>query len=76
MPEVRFAANGSETTGYLAQPVVMAAPGVVVLQEWWGLDDHSRSVPNRLGTYDYDTTARPWKRRVAFPRDHLAAATG
>jgi len=48
MPDVRFPANGGEATGYLAQPTVTQAPGVLVLQEWWGLDDHIRSVCDRL----------------------------
>jgi carboxymethylenebutenolidase len=50
MPEVRFTANGSETPAYLARPAIERAPGVVVLQEWWGLDDHIRSVCDRLAT--------------------------
>jgi len=48
MSDVRFAANGGEATGYLAQPARAGAPGVIVLQEWWGLDDHIRSVCDRL----------------------------
>jgi carboxymethylenebutenolidase len=48
MPDVRFASNGGEATGYLAAPRFPDAPGVVVMQEWWGLDDHIRSVCNRL----------------------------
>lgn len=48
MPDIRFPCNGGETPGYLAQPANLPAPGVVVLQEWWGLDDHIRSVCDRL----------------------------
>lgn len=48
MPDIRFPCNGAEAPGYLAQPANLPAPGVVVLQEWWGLDDHIRSVCNRL----------------------------
>ena len=44
MPEVEFQANGSTATGYLAEPESGKGPGVVVLQEWWGLDDHIRGV--------------------------------
>src|ERR1035437_8540853 len=50
MPQVRFTANGSETPAYLARPAIQRAPGVVVLQEWWGLDDHIRSVCGRLAS--------------------------
>jgi len=48
VPEVRFPSNGGEATGYLAEPAVAQGPGVLVLQEWWGLDDHIRSVCDRL----------------------------
>jgi carboxymethylenebutenolidase len=48
MPQVEFKANGSTASGYLAVPDSGGGPGVVVLQEWWGLDDHIRSVCDRL----------------------------
>jgi carboxymethylenebutenolidase len=48
MPQVEFKANGSTAAGYLAVPDSGSGPGVVVLQEWWGLDDHIRSVCDRL----------------------------
>ncbi len=48
MPDVTFSSNGSETPGYLATPPSATGPGVVVLQEWWGLDDHIRSICDRL----------------------------
>ena len=48
MPQVEFQANGSTASGYLAEPASGSGPAVVVLQEWWGLDDHVRSVCDRL----------------------------
>ncbi|HLM27277.1 MAG TPA: dienelactone hydrolase family protein [Thermoleophilaceae bacterium] len=39
MPEVEFQANGRTAPGYLAVPEPGSGPGVVVLQEWWGVDD-------------------------------------
>ena len=48
MPDIHFTSNGSDTPGYLAMPADLPAPGIVVLQEWWGLDDHIRSVCDRL----------------------------
>jgi carboxymethylenebutenolidase len=48
MPEVEFQANGGTAPGYLAVPESGKGPGVVVLQEWWGLDDHIRSVVDRF----------------------------
>ena len=48
MPNVEFEANGGAATGYLAVPESGRGPGVVVLQEWWGLDDHIRDVCDRF----------------------------
>jgi carboxymethylenebutenolidase len=47
MPEVEFSANGQTASGYLAEPDGEGA-GVVVLQEWWGVDDHIRDVCDRF----------------------------
>jgi len=41
---VTFAANGGEAKGYLARPASGQGPGVVVLQEWWGLNDQIKGV--------------------------------
>lgn len=48
MPDIRFTAGGSEATGYLAEPAGGSGPALVVMQEWWGLDDHIRSVCDRF----------------------------
>lgn len=45
---VRFAANGHETSGYLALPPGGKGPGVLVIQEWWGLVDHIKAVADRF----------------------------
>ncbi len=46
---VEFKANGSNAPGYLAVPEgVNPAPGVVVIQEWWGLDEHIKDVVRRF----------------------------
>jgi carboxymethylenebutenolidase len=47
MPEVEFEANGGKATGYLAEPEG-EGPGVVVLHEWWGLDDTIKPVADRF----------------------------
>jgi carboxymethylenebutenolidase len=42
-------ANGEETLeGYLSLPASGHGPGLVVVQEWWGLVDHIRDVCDRL----------------------------
>ncbi len=46
---VSFARNGEQTDGYLAQPDDGAThPGVVVIQEWWGLEQHIKDVADRF----------------------------
>jgi carboxymethylenebutenolidase len=42
---IDFASNGGRASGYLAPPPGGSGPGVIVVQEWWGLDpDLKRSV--------------------------------
>jgi carboxymethylenebutenolidase len=46
---VTFPANGSEGSGFLASPVGdEKRPGVIVIQEWWGLDDHIKDIAQRF----------------------------
>jgi carboxymethylenebutenolidase len=45
---VEFAANGGRASGYLSLPDAGRGPGVLVIQEWWGLNSHVRSVADRL----------------------------
>jgi carboxymethylenebutenolidase len=45
---VTFASNGGQAHGYLATPASGTGPGVVVIQEWWGLDDHIVDIADRL----------------------------
>lgn len=45
---IEFPSNGTTGSGYLASPDVNAAPGVVVIQEWWGLVDHIKDVCDRF----------------------------
>jgi hypothetical protein len=50
--------DGQTVQGYLAQPTgtdsgAPAAPAVVVIQEWWGLNDQIRGVADRLAAAGY-----------------------
>ena len=46
--------DGQSVNGYLAEPAqAQNAPGVVVIQEWWGLDDEVKSVADRLAKAGY-----------------------
>jgi carboxymethylenebutenolidase len=44
----KFTAGGKEVKGFLARPVGLAkAPAVIVIHEWWGLNDHLKNVAER-----------------------------
>ncbi len=45
---VEFASNGGTCEGYLSVPESGSGPGVLVLQEWWGLVDHIKDVCDRF----------------------------
>ena len=49
-----FTANGGTVAGYLARPVGGEPyPGVIVIQEWWGLNDNIREIANRIAAEGY-----------------------
>ena len=45
---VEFRSNGSMASGYLAKPATGSGPGVLVIQEWWGLDSGIKEMADRL----------------------------
>jgi carboxymethylenebutenolidase len=45
---IEFPSNGATGGGYLSLPASGSGPGVVVIQEWWGLVPHIESVADRL----------------------------
>jgi len=45
---VEFPSNGTTGQGYLATPEGATGPGLVVIQEWWGLVPHIKDVCDRL----------------------------
>lgn len=47
---VDFASNGDTASGYLALPDGGHGPGVIVIQEWWGLDSGIKEMADRLAT--------------------------
>jgi len=46
---VSFKSNGSTASGYLVKPSSGSGPGVLVIQEWWGLDSGIKEMAERLG---------------------------
>src|ERR1700726_3826538 len=48
MPDIEFPTSAGAAPGYLAVPASERGPATIVLQEWWGLDEHIRSICDRL----------------------------
>ncbi len=69
MPEIEFPTSAGSAPGYLAVPEGEHGPAVIVLQEWWGVDEHIRSLCDRLAAegfyalapdlYRGETTTQP-----------------
>jgi carboxymethylenebutenolidase len=86
---VEFPSNGTTAQGYLATPAVGSGPGVVVIQEWWGLVDHIKDVCERFAAegfvalapdlYHGETTREPdeaGKLMMAMAMDKAAKDMG
>lgn len=57
---ISYSSNGGSAQGYLATPDSApgtATPGVVLIQEWWGLVGHITAVADRLATAGFLTLA-------------------
>ncbi|WP_308282798.1 dienelactone hydrolase family protein [Pseudonocardia nigra] len=48
LQNVTYPSNGNTAHGYLAMPESGSGPGLVVIQEWWGLTSHIADVTNRF----------------------------
>src|SRR6266705_5132454 len=45
---VEFQSNGGIASGYLSLPASRKGPGVIVIQEWWGLVEHIKDICDRF----------------------------
>ena len=56
--EVSFPGKACTLKAYLAQPSAGGArPAVIVVQEWWGVDDHIKDVASRFAAAGYFAVA-------------------
>ncbi|MEO0349078.1 MAG: dienelactone hydrolase family protein [Cyanobacteria bacterium P01_A01_bin.15] len=58
--EITYGTDGETPfTGYLAQPTDRSSPlpGLIVIQEWWGLNDNIRTMTRRLAAEGYTALA-------------------
>ena len=54
---IEFPSNGTVGQGYLAAPQAGTGPGLVVIQEWWGLVGHITDVCDRFADEGFVTLA-------------------
>jgi carboxymethylenebutenolidase len=45
---VEFKSNGHNASGYLVKPPSGSGPGVLVIQEWWGLDEDLKKMADKF----------------------------
>jgi carboxymethylenebutenolidase len=55
--KVTFPSNGSTAHGYLAVPESGTGPGLIVIQEWWGLVDHIIDLTERFAAAGFAALA-------------------
>jgi carboxymethylenebutenolidase len=54
---VDYPSNGAKTSAYLATPQAGKGPGVIVIQEWWGLVGHIKNVCDRFAAEGFTALA-------------------
>ncbi|MFO1107881.1 MAG: dienelactone hydrolase family protein [Bradyrhizobium sp.] len=59
--------DGKETAGYLANAARGNAPGVVVVQEWWGLSENIKGLCDRFAVAGFDALAPDLYKGVVVP---------
>ena len=57
MGTTTFTSNGAEVSGYLAESSQGSGPGVIVVQEWWGLDSGIIQICDELAAAGFTALA-------------------
>src|SRR5450755_3096618 len=66
--------DGKDAAGYLANASSGNAPGVVVIQEWWGLQEKIKGMCDRFALAGFDALAPDLYKGVVVPYHDTAAA--
>jgi len=66
--------DGKDGSGYLAKAGRANAPGVVVIQEWWGLQDQIKGICDRLAASGYEALAPDFYAGTIVPYHDMEAA--
>ncbi len=54
---ITFSSDGHDAKGYLALPAGGAGPGLLVIQEWWGLVQHIKNMADRYAARGFAVLA-------------------
>ena len=66
--------DGKDAQGYLANAKKGDAPGVVVIQEWWGLSEQIKATVDRFALAGFDALAPDLYQGVVVPYHDAEAA--
>jgi carboxymethylenebutenolidase len=66
--------DGGDAKGYLSNAARANAPGVVVIQEWWGLQEKIKGMCDRFALAGFDALAPDLYEGVVVPYHDSAAA--
>lgn len=74
--QIEFTSNGDRAPGYLALPSGGSGPGVIVVQEWWGLDSGIKTMADRLAEAGFVALAPDLYRGELAGHDEMDKAAG
>jgi carboxymethylenebutenolidase len=66
--------DGADARGYLANAARGDAPGVVVIQEWWGLSEQIKATVDRFALAGFDALAPDLFKGIVVPYHDSGAA--
>src|SRR5947207_11926365 len=71
---LNLSTSGGATTAYVARPETTSAAAVILIQEWWGINDHIRDIAGRYAKEGYFCVAPDlYRGRVAADQKEASA---